>query len=91
MDVVLIGLSTGLEGTRIAMLGDSFLDSVIIVTDRKTPLAVVDRYLACFDRTDPESICLLFVEDMKNRSERPSNSDSWTPRVAEKADAIPVS
>lgn len=88
VDAVLIGIPSGVEGTRVALLSDSFLDSIILIADQKTPLAEVNRRLAFFDGIDQNSVCLVFMEKKKGHNEKPSKLGSLEMSVREKADAI---
>ncbi|MFR0636636.1 Wzz/FepE/Etk N-terminal domain-containing protein [Arthrobacter sp. LS16] len=88
MDAVLIGIPPAVQDTRVALLCDSFLDSIILIVDQATPLAAVNRRLEFFDGIDQESICLVFMQKHKGHSERPSKPGSLEMGVTEKADAL---
>ncbi|MFJ2617877.1 YveK family protein [Glutamicibacter sp. NPDC087344] len=77
LDAVLTGIPSHVEATRVAMLCDRFLDSIVLLIDQSTSLTAVSRYLEICDGIDESSVFLVFIKRRSKRNEYPSNSEPY--------------
>lgn len=69
-NTVLIGIPPGIEGARVAVLGDRFFSSVVLFVDASVKLANVEQQLAVVDGLPPDAVCLVFVEKHQKRGNK---------------------
>ncbi|PMQ21200.1 hypothetical protein CIK84_06430 [Glutamicibacter arilaitensis] len=88
MDAVLTGIPADMADSRIALLCDRFLDSLVLFVDQSTPLAAVSRRLDFLAGMTHGSICLVFIEQCQGHSERLPSQDLREMKIEESVGAI---